>query len=78
MGKEKTTLDQVKAGAKFRFEKVLKQALELELSSFGLVPGDILEVFSRAPLGGPISLIHRGQSFALRKSQAKGIEGSAL
>ncbi len=66
------TLDLVKKGKKVKLLSFHADSLAcLEFSSLGFIPGDIIEVVARAPFGGPISISHRNQLFAVRKELAK-------
>jgi ferrous iron transport protein A len=48
---------------------------KLFLLSLGVLPGDEIEVISKAPFGDPIFLKHFEKNFfAIRKNQAKFIE----
>lgn len=66
------TLDLVAKGKKVKLLSFNADSLMCaEFSSLGFLPGDEIEVVERAPFGGPISINHRNQLFALRKELAK-------
>lgn len=47
--------------------------LFLKLLEMGLVPGEIVKVDQKAPLGGPISIIVTGYNLSLRLDEAEMI-----
>jgi ferrous iron transport protein A len=68
------SLNQVKTGEKVKITSLGQGHHKEKLLSLGLLPGDEIEVLSRAPLGSPISFCH-GQShfFAMRTHEAKNV-----
>lgn len=49
-------------------------SLRLRLMEMGLVPGTVVSVRRRAPLGDPIELAVRGYSLSIRGSEASQIQ----
>lgn len=69
-------LSEIKTG---NIVKIVRISSSLEnkisLTSFGLLPGDQLEVLRKSLFGSPISYKHgEANFFALRKSEAEQIE----
>jgi len=70
------TLNEVKVGEKAEIASFTQdQKTHAKLLSLGILPGDKVEILSKAVLGGPISCQHINNKtfFALRRSYAKQI-----
>lgn len=52
------------------FSKDSDQSYRSKLISFGLIPGTLLEVIRRAPMGDPIEIKIRGYNLFIRKFEA--------
>jgi Fe2+ transport system protein FeoA len=74
--KNKDVLSNVSIGKKVKISEFKNDTeTKLFLMSLGVLPGDEIEVISRAPFGDPIFLKHFDTNFfAIRKNQAKFIE----
>lgn len=48
------------------------------LLELGLVPGTVVAVLRRAPLGDPLELLVRGSHFSIRRSEAEHIQVDAI
>ncbi len=64
-------------GSTHRLERLGGEAsFRRRLMELGLLPGTLLTVLGRAPLGGPLELLVRGCSFTLGREDASAIEVS--
>ena len=52
------------------------RAIKVRLLEMGLVPGTVVTVTRRAPLGDPIELSVRGYKLSIRTAEARGIATS--
>jgi len=68
-------LSQLRVGEKARIMTLeLPQGIKLKLLSYGLAPGDSIQVIARSPLKGPISIqTFQDERIALRFAQARSI-----
>lgn len=68
-------LNQAKVGEKLKITGFEEGAnLSSDLVTFGILPGDEIEIISVAPSGSPIAIRHEKAGFmALRKTVAKSI-----
>lgn len=48
------------------------------LLELGLVPGTVVAVLRRAPLGDPLELLVRGSHFSIRRSEAEHVQVDAI
>jgi len=48
------------------------------LLELGLVPGTVISVLRRAPLGDPLELVVRGSHFSIRRSEAEHVQVDAI
>ena len=65
------TLDQARAGERFRIERVDgPPELVQRLMEFGLLDGEFIEVVGFAPLGDPLEIHIGGTRLSLRKREA--------
>jgi len=48
------------------------------LLELGLVPGTVVSVLRRAPLGDPLELLVRGSHFSIRRSEAEHVQVDAI
>ncbi len=68
-------LSLLKTGQKGKILKVKgKKELKDRLMRMGVIPGEIVEVVSIAPLGSPIDVLIKGYHLSLRKEEAACIE----
>lgn len=69
-------------GEKGDFIKISKLSLEgtmrRRLLDLGFVPGAIVEVLRKSPLGDPIAFRVSGTAIALRKEESTSIEGELV
>jgi Fe2+ transport system protein FeoA len=74
--KKMTQLDKLKIGQSAIIQEMsIDCPHTMQLLSFGVLPGDTVEVTGKVLLGGPITLKHSNNTFfALRKSHAAQIE----
>ena len=69
------TLNDLPLGGRGRVRRVgCARASALRLLEMGLVPGTVVVLVRRAPLGDPIELRVRGYSLSIRGAEARGIE----
>ena len=69
------TLDKIEPGTMTRI--VSNKAtgnVRRRIMDMGLLPGESLEMVSRAPLGDPLEVVVKGYHLSLRKSEARFIE----
>jgi Fe2+ transport system protein FeoA len=68
-------LSQLRVGEKARIMTLeLPQGIKLKLLSYGLAPGDSVQVIAHSPLRGPISIqTFQNERIALRFDQARSI-----
>lgn len=68
------SLDTIPVGTKVKVKRISKDAsVKRRLLDMGVVPGVIVEVIGKAPLGDPIEILLRGYKLTLRKSEASNI-----
>ncbi len=68
-------LSLLKTGQKGKVLKIKgKRELKDRLMRMGVIPGEIVEVVSIAPLGSPIDVLIKGYHLSLRKEEAACIE----
>jgi ferrous iron transport protein A len=68
------TLDQLNPGEKKTITGVKPSSLSIKLLEMGLLPGRLVHVNFRAPLGDPISVQIAGYNLSLRLDEAQLIE----
>ncbi len=68
------SLDSMPIGKKFKVKEISKNtSIKKRLLDMGVVPGVIVEVVGKAPLGDPIEILLRGYKLTLRKDEAVNI-----
>ena len=73
------TLDQMKPGNECRVVTVNMEGVAGQrLLDMGFIPGTAISVIRNAPLMDPIDIRVKGYMLALRRSEAKGVEVTAL
>ena len=73
------TLDQMKPGNECRVVTVNMEGVAGQrLLDMGFMPGTAISVIRNAPLMDPIDIRVKGYMLALRRSEAKGVEVTAL
>jgi ferrous iron transport protein A len=73
-GTGERTLDAIAPGGSARIARLEGDpAIARRLMELGLVPGTVVEVVRRAPLGDPLELAVRGVHLSLRRSEARFI-----
>lgn len=74
MNKNHLPLFEVNVGSKARVSELLSIGLSRRrMLDLGLIPGTIINVIRKSPLGDPIAYNIRGALIALRKEEAKQI-----
>ena len=69
------TLDQLAAGERGVISSVnCPPTIARRLMELGVLPGTVVEVIRRAPLGDPMEIALRGVHLSLRKSEARHID----
>ena len=69
------TIDKLETGREAVVEKVGGEgATRTHFLDMGLIPGTVLKVVAKAPMGDPIQLLVRGYALTLRKADAAGIK----
>ena len=66
-------LSELKSGEKGKILSFQSSDLELKLMEMGCIPGEIVVVEQKAPLGDPISIRVAGYSLSLRINEANQI-----
>lgn len=68
------TLDMIPVGTKVKVKTIKKESsVRRKLMDMGIVPGLLISVEGKAPLGDPIEILLRGYKLTLRKNEAKDI-----
>ncbi|MGC4378726.1 FeoA family protein [Fictibacillus sp. Mic-4] len=72
-------LSQVKTGEMFQINKIqLEGPLKRRLLDLGFIPGAVVEVLQKSPLGDPVAYRVSNTTIALRKEESLLITGSLI
>lgn len=72
-------LSDAKTGMQFKIGQVeIQGVLRRRLLDLGFVPGAVVSVLQRSPLGDPVAFRVNNTTIALRKEEASLIKGSIL
>lgn len=66
-------LSDLSVGSIARIHSFEKNDLFLKLMEMGCVPGELIKVEQKAPLGGPISIAVSGYNLSLRLDEAENV-----
>ena len=66
-------LSDIKTGRQVRIDSFIKNDIFLKLMEMGCLPGEVVSIEKRAPLGDPISIKVSGYSLSLRLNEAETI-----
>lgn len=66
-------LAEIKPGTKVKIKSFKSDELILKLMEMGCLPGEIITVYKKAPLGDPIYIFVSGYSLSLRLDEAEQI-----
>lgn len=79
MSGHEITLSEAKTGMHFKINYVEVQGvLRRRLLDLGFVPGAIVDVLQRSPLGDPVAFRINNTTIALRKEEASLIKGTVI
>lgn len=67
-------LAEVLPGTKVKIKSLKTHAIELKLMEMGCLPEEEIQVFKKAPLGGPMYISVSGYFLSLRIDEAEQIE----
>jgi ferrous iron transport protein A len=67
-------LSDLKPGQKAIIESITDFEASLKLMEMGCIPGEMVELSRKAPLGDPIAITISGYQLSLRKSEAATIK----
>ena len=68
------TLADLRPGQRGTVEGYTSETPSLRLLEMGLLPGTLIEVVRRAPLGDPLDLKVRGYHLSIRREEARHVE----
>jgi ferrous iron transport protein A len=71
--KDMKRLSEIKIGKKVVIRSFEKDDLFIKLMEMGCIPGEIIKIEQKAPLGDPISISVAGYSLSLRLNEADHI-----
>jgi len=66
-------LSEIKIGKKVIIKSFEKDDLFIKLMEMGCIPGEVIKIEQKAPLGDPISISVAGYSLSLRLNEADHI-----
>lgn len=66
-------LSELRVGKSAVIREFEKDEIHLKLMEMGCVPGELVKVEKRAPLGDPMSISVAGYQLSLRKTEAENI-----
>jgi ferrous iron transport protein A len=67
------SLLELKTGEKARIKSFKDKTLSLRLIDMGCVPGELVKISKKAPLGCPFAIHVAGYELSLRKDEASGV-----
>ena len=68
-----TSLSELKSGEKATIKFIKDSALSLRLIEMGCVPGELVMISKKAPLGCPYAITVAGNELGLRKDEASSV-----
>lgn len=66
-------LSELKSGDKAVIKEIFSDDIFIKLMEMGCIPGEVVKVEQKAPLGDPISIVVVGYHLSLRISEAESI-----
>lgn len=67
-------LNELKIGEKAFITGFSDEVRSIQLMEMGCIPGEIIQLISRAPLGDPLAVMVSGYKLSIRKSEAVNIQ----